>query len=172
MVRLNLQPPRVLWVDDWTKWLAKLTKLVHAFWPQGEAVIGQDWYHFKCLLLAHAERAHQDFRFLTQDLNTLLHGIRSGVIADPEALCFGVATLYQKYSTPGPTPAWVTPAKDFVRKAPYLLFEKLASVIAGDTEHFDVDLNPVLQVPRATCVLDSAQAKGVRLRRINGPAGY
>ena len=54
MKQQNIDPPAVVWVDDWKKWHALLMALLENLWPgigselsARRCVIGQDWAHFQ-----------------------------------------------------------------------------------------------------------------------------
>ena len=51
------QPPVMTWIDDWETWHRLLLGLCAAVFGAGHGTrIGQDWRHFKEILLAHVDR--------------------------------------------------------------------------------------------------------------------
>lgn len=68
--------PEVIWIDDVPRWGAKLLALVIVHFGQDNCRIGQDWRHFKELLLANMDKQHCQYNDVRRDVEGLLRRLR------------------------------------------------------------------------------------------------
>lgn len=127
MKRSGVPAPEVIWVDDWHRWNhalfflkmrhvcnGLLLRVVRKFWVDAATIIGQDWYHFRVLMLAHANQSHPAMGQLKDAFDDLInrvrmpngpHGINCG-----RRLLVALKVMYNKF---GPSSATTPEAVKF-----------------------------------------------------------
>ena len=98
--------PEQLWVDDYQKWSQKLYALLRqVFGPDCPTKVGQDWRHFKEIMIAPADHRSQDYPRFKRKVEGLLRRIRlpdeaQNAIATPAQLRAALKDIYDRFQHP------------------------------------------------------------------------
>ena len=94
--------PDIIWVDDVQRWGGKLLALVTAEFGTTHTRMGQDWRHFKELMLSNMDRRHGQWGDLRREVEGLLNRLKSDSAEDPIAggaeLRDAVNAIFHKYT--------------------------------------------------------------------------
>ena len=161
------QPPVMIWIDDWEKWHRLLLGLCASVFGAGHGTrIGQDWRHFKEILLAHVDRQDPGFSQFRRTLEGLLKRIRlpddaEAAIATPAGLRAVLRDIFNEYQEPkDPVGGRLVRGAAFARGATFSICSAVGNYFLDGTP-MDVDLNDLVGQAARKGLLAGEQVSGV-----------